>query len=100
MKAKSELICHGVPCYDRRATLLRREDYSKYDVFVGMDSRNVRNMHRIFGIDPEGKICKLLDLTRRGGDVSDPYYFGCFDVVYNDILEGCKALFLKLTKEN
>lgn len=98
--AKSELICHGVPCCDRRATLLRREDYSKYDVFVGMDSQNVRNMHRIFGIDPEDKVCKLLDFTRRGGDVSDPYYSRCFNVAYNDILEGCEALFLKLTEKN
>ena len=97
--ARAELIYHGVPCYDRRAVLLLQDDYSKYDVFVGMDFANVRNMYRIFGSDPEGKICKLLDFTHRGGDVSDPYYSRRFDVAYNDILEGCEALFLKLGGE-
>ena len=97
--AKAELIKHGIPCNERRATLLKKEDYPKYDMFIGMDSNNIRNMHRIFGGDPENKIKKLLDFTDRGGDVSDPWYSRNFDVAYRDIYDGCLALFESLSKE-
>lgn len=95
--AAAELSRHGIPYCEREATLLLRSDYAKYDMFIGMDSANVRNMHRIFGGDPEGKISKLLDYTGRGGDVSDPWYSGRFDVAFSDIYEGCTALFEILT---
>ena len=95
-QAKRELAKHGIPCDERRATLLKKEDYDKYDMFIGMDSANVRNMHRIFGKDPEGKISRLLEHTGRGRDVSDPYYSGRFDVAFADIYEGCASLFSKL----
>ena len=97
--AAMELALHGISCEGKRATLLEKSDYDKYDLFVGMDSQNVRNMHRIFGGDPDGKICKLMDFTERGGDVADPWYSGCFDVAYRDIYEGCSSLFATLMKE-
>ena len=90
--AKAELARHGLSCEDKRAVQLQRSDYDKYDLFVGMDSANIRNMHRILGGDPAGKIRKLMDYTPRGGDVADPWYSGRFDVAYRDIYDGCKAL--------
>ena len=63
-----------------------------------MDSYNVRNIFRIFGDDPDGKVVKLLDFTGRGGDVRDPYYSGDFDGVFADISEGLEALFRKITR--
>ena len=90
--AREELAKHGMSCEGKRAVQLKREDYDKYDLFVGMDSANVRNMHRILGGDPEGKIRKLMDYTARGGDVADPWYSDRFDVAYRDIAEGCAAL--------
>ena len=39
-----------------------------------MDSANIRNMLRIFGGDPAGKVHKLMDYTTRSGDVADPCY--------------------------
>ena len=94
--AARELALHGISCEGKRATLLKSSDYDKYDLFVGMDSANVRNMHRIFGGDPEGKICKLMDFTERGGDVADPWYSGDFDIAYRDIYDGCNSLFATL----
>ena len=41
-----------------------------------MDSANIRNMTRICGGDPAGKIHRLLDYTDRPGDVADPWYTG------------------------
>ena len=90
--AAAELAKHGLRCDGKRAVQIRREDYSKYDLFIGMDSANIRNMHRIFGGDPEGKIRKLMDYTERGGDVADPWYSDRFDIAYRDIEEGCHAL--------
>ena len=89
---KEELARHGISCEGKRAVQLRREDYDKYDVFIGMDSANVRNMQRMLGGDPEGKIRKLMDYTPRGGDVADPWYSERFDIAYRDIYEGCAAL--------
>lgn len=90
--AVAELAKHGLRCEGKRAVQLQREDYEKYDLFVGMDSANIRNMHRILGGDPDGKIRKLMDYTGRGGDVADPWYSDRFDVAYRDIEEGCRAL--------
>lgn len=91
--AKAELLKHGITCDGKRAVQLKKSDYEKYDLFVAMDSMNVRNIMRIFGKDPQGKVCKLMDFTERGGDVADPWYTRRFDVTYNDIYEGCTALF-------
>ena len=96
--AARELSRHGIP-YDRReATLLLAEDYGRYDMFIGMDSNNIRNMYRIFGSDPDGKISKLMSYTDSDADVSDPWYTERFDRAYADIYAGCAALFEKLTQ--
>ena len=87
---------YGISYHRREATQLSRSDYAKYDLFVGMDSYNIRNMLRIFGSDPDGKVIKLLDLTDRGGDVADPWYTGNFEITYRDITEGCDALITKI----
>ena len=90
--AKSEMAKHGITCEGKRAVQLTRADYDKYDLFVGMDSANIRNMHRILGGDPQGKIRKLMDYTARGGDVADPWYTGDFATTYRDVTDGCRGL--------
>ena len=97
--AREELASHGLGCEGKRAVQLKRSDYSAWDLLVGMDSANIRNMHRMLGGDPEGKIHKLMDYTGRGGDVSDPWYSGRFDVAYRDIFEGCTALLETLLRD-
>ena len=71
---------------------MKNADYDNYDLFVVMDSNNVRNIGRIFGSDPKGKVHKLLSFAGRSDDVSDPWYTDRFDVAYRDIYEGCTAL--------
>ena len=90
--AKTMLAQHGISCDGKRAVQLQKSDYDKYDLFVGMDSANIRNMHRILGGDPKGKIHKLMDYTSRPGDVADPWYSDRFDIAYRDIFEGCEGL--------
>ncbi len=89
--AKEELRRHGISCEGKRAVQLIPADYDEYDLIIGMDSANIRNMHRLFGGDPKGKIKKLLDYAD-GGDISDPWYSGDFETTYKDVCKGCEGL--------
>ena len=95
--ARRELTAHGVPCGAHAARQMTRADYDRYDLLIGMDSANIRNMTRICGGDPKGKIHRLLDYTAHPGDVADPWYTGDFSATWRDVLEGCTAL-LKTTR--
>ena len=90
--AKAELAKHGISCEGKRAVQLTKKDYANYDLLVAMDNNNVRNIHRLLGGDPLGKVHKLMDYTSRGGDVADPWYTDRFDIAYRDIEEGCRCL--------
>ena len=89
--AKEELRRHGITCEGKRAVQLIPADYDEYDLIIGMDGANIRNMHRLFGGDPKGKIKKLLD-SADGGDISDPWYSGDFETTYKDVCKGCEGL--------
>ena len=90
--AKKELAKHGLSCDSKYAVQLKREDYAKYDYLIGMDSANIRNMERMCGGDPEGKIYRLLSFAGSSRDVADPWYTRDFKTTYNDVVEGCGAL--------
>lgn len=96
--AKRELARHGLDAGNKRAVQVTRADYIAYDLFVCMDGANVRNLSRIFGADPQGKIRKLLDYDG-GGDVCDPWYTERFDVAFRDIERGCRAMLRALEGE-
>ena len=63
----------------------------------GMDSANLRNMHRICGGDFAGKLHLLMDYTDRPGDVADPWYTGDFEATWQDVLAGCQGLLREIT---
>ena len=97
--AKIKLAEHGIGCKGKTARQMTRKDYERFDLLIGMDTWNIRNMTRICGGDPEGKIQMLLDFTNRPGDVADPWYTGNFEATWRDVLEGCTCL-LKLLSKN
>ena len=90
--AKRKLAEHGIGCKGKKARQMRDNDYFRFDLLIGMDEWNIRNMTRICGGDPEGKIHKLLDYTKRKGDVADPWYTGNFEATWQDVTEGCQCL--------
>jgi len=96
--AAAELRRHGIAVPIRQAVQLKKSDYPNYDLFIGMDSANIRNMMRIFGADPEGKVHKLLSYAGSNSDVADPWYTGDFAITYRDILAGCKGILKELAK--
>ena len=97
--ARRKLSEHGISCAGKTARQLRRADYEHYDYLVGMDSANFRNMQRICGGDPEGKISLLLDYTDHPGSVADPWYTGDFEATWQDVLAGCRGLLAKILRE-
>ena len=90
--AKRKLAEHGISCKGKTARQMKRSDYDRFDLLIGMDEWNIGNMNFICGGDPEGKIHKLLDFTNRKGDVADPWYTGDFDATWRDVTEGCQCL--------
>ena len=94
--ARRKLAEHGISCAGKTARQLTRRDYDHYDLLIGMDRYNIRNMERMCGGDPDNKIHLLLDYTHRPGDVADPWYTDDFDATWRDCLEGCTALLATL----
>ena len=92
--AKAVLEGHGIDPSGKRAVQLKASDYDKYDLFIGMDSANIRNMTRILVEDKRGKIHKLMKYTESSADVSDPWYTRDFDRCYKDIYAGCEPYLL------
>ena len=90
--ARRMLSAQGIDCSGKTARQMTKADYAHYDLLIGMDRANFRNMNRICGGDPDGKIHLLLNFTERGGEVADPWYTGNFDATWRDAQDGCRGL--------
>ena len=90
----------GIPVLPHRAVQMTKKDYEKYDYLIGMDEANIRNMTRIAGGDPDGKIHILLDFGKAPRAIADPWYTGNFDVTYRDVKEGCEALLVYIKQHD
>ena len=88
---------YGISTDGKYAVQMTKADYSKYDYIIGMDSLNIRNIHRITGGDPDGKIYRLLEFDGSCEDIADPWYTDNFELTYEGVVRGCRALLKKLT---
>ena len=89
---KKELKAHNIEFFPRHARQVTKDEYENWDIFVVMDSANKRNLERIFGGDPQGKIVKMMSFVGSSADVADPWYTGNFELTFSDIYKACKAL--------
>ena len=96
--ARRKLAEHGIDCTGKTARQLTNSDYDKYDLLIGMDRANLRNMHRICGGDFASKLHLLMDYTDHPGDVADPWYTSDFEITWRDVLEGCSGLLRQLSQ--
>ena len=94
--ARRKLAEHGISCQGKTARQLTRSDYDHYDLLIGMDLWNIRNMNRMCGGDPQGKIHLLMEYTGHPHEVADPWYTGDFEATWRDVLAGCQALLQSL----
>ena len=96
--AKRKLAEHGITCEGKKARQITKADYAEYDLLIGMDSANIRDMKRLWDQDPQHKVHLLMEYTDRPGDVADPWYTGDFEATWQDVLNGCRGLLAALTK--
>ena len=88
---REKLAREGIPLVPHRARLLKAEDGEKYDLLIGMDEENRRDILRILGGKHADKVKNLLG-GERPRAIADPWYTGNFDETFDDIWEGCTAL--------
>lgn len=89
----------GINYSAKRARQMTCADAENYDLLIGMDGANIRNMTRIAGEKYVDKIRLLLDFTDRPGAIADPWYTGEFETTYRDICDGCEGLINWLYRE-
>lgn len=90
------LRARGIPLVPHRARLMTAKDGEMFDLLIGMDVWNVRDMKRIVGEKYAEKVKMLLDFSGRPRPIADPWYTGNFDESFRDILEGCEGLYAYL----
>lgn len=95
--AKRKLAEHGISCEGHAARQMQSSDYERYNLLIGMDRANIRNMQRICKGDPDEKMHLLMDYTERSGrEVADPWYTRDFEATWRDIEDGCNGLLQKI----
>lgn len=94
--AQRKLAEHGIDCSGKTARQLNNRGYEKYDLLIGMDNANIRNLHCICGGDLSDKMHLLMDYTERAGEVADPWYTGNFEDTWRNVIKGCQGLLVSL----
>jgi len=90
---------HGVDISGQRARKVLPEDFSRFDLILGMDRANVRDLKALAPAAARDRIHLYLDFaTGKAADVPDPYYDGAeaFASVYRMIREASEALAKRL----
>lgn len=95
---KEKLTQMNVPFSKRRARKITPADYDNFDLLIGMDVENLYYMENAWNKDPNDKVKLLLTYAGKDRDIADPWYSHNFDKTYEDILEGCTALFNSIVK--
>ena len=91
--ARRKLAEHGISCGGHAARQLRNSDYEEYDLLIGMDRANLRNMYHICGGDFSDKMHLLMEYAGHPEqEVADPWYTDDFDATWRDVLAGCQGL--------
>jgi len=94
--ARRKLAEHGIGCAGHAARQLCRADYDRFDLIIGMDNENLREIRRICGRDDGKKVYLLTEFAGRGGEVADPWYTGDFEATWQDVTAGCRGLLTRL----
>ena len=85
--------------HEKVGVQLKKSDYDKYDLFIGMDRQNIVDIIDIFGGDPQNKVKSMMSFAGKNADVADPWWTRDFEATYRDIKEGTEALYDYLYKK-
>ena len=97
---REKLKKEGIPLVPHRARLMTKEDGEDFDLLIGMDEYNVRDMKRIVGEKNAHKVHLLLEYAGSDRPIADPWYTGDFDETFEDVMTGCRALLNALQNED
>lgn len=97
---REKLRRENIPLIPHRARLLTRADGDKFDLLIGMDEYNVRDIKRIVGEKNAHKVHLLLEYAGASRPIADPWYTGDFDATFQDVILGCTTLLENLLQEN
>lgn len=95
--AQEILNVNHIPWENRKARKFKKEDYNNFDYIIVMDDENLYDIKHMCN-DKDNKVYKLLYFSGSNRDVFDPWYTRRFDIAYDDIYEGCLALFAYIEK--
>lgn len=95
--AKRVLTKNGIPFERHYAARITKSEYDAADLVIVMDSENYYGLSRIVGV--MSKTHYLKEYSIGYGEISDPWYTGLFDEVYQEIYDGCLGLIEKLKWE-
>ncbi|WP_296745859.1 low molecular weight protein-tyrosine-phosphatase [Mesorhizobium sp.] len=90
---------HGVDISGQRARKIQTEDFSRFDLILGMDQSNMRELKALAPEAMRNRIHLYLEFaTGAVGDVPDPYYdeAEAFASVYRMIREASEELATRL----
>ncbi|HEL1619220.1 TPA: low molecular weight phosphotyrosine protein phosphatase [Streptococcus suis] len=84
---------YGIP-YDQTKTSqqISQTDFEEFDVIIGMDSNNVRDLRKMAPAHAQDKIFQFADKS-----VPDPWYTGDFQETYRMVKQGCQDWLDKLS---
>lgn len=68
-------LMNGINISNQKARQVKKEDFSKFDLIVGLDNSNIKNLKELGCKNP----LKLGDFGFDGADVPDPYFFDGFE---------------------
>ena len=83
--ARRKLIEKGIDPGNHRARQVARADYDSFDMIIGMDSVNIRNLVRLFSGDPQKKVFRMMEFAGAERDIADPWYTDDFEATYRDL---------------
>ncbi|MDK1387479.1 low molecular weight protein-tyrosine-phosphatase [Sinorhizobium sp. 8-89] len=91
---------HGIDIAALRGRKITTADFSAFDLILGMDMSNVRDLSVLAPSAMAGKVHLFMHYaTGRDGDVPDPYYeeaADAFEAVYQMLEAGCLSLLARL----
>lgn len=90
---------HGIDITGLRGRQISAADFAAFDLILGMDMSNVRDLSALAPAAMAGKVHLFMRYaTGHAGDVPDPYYetADVFEALYQMLEAGCLSLLARL----
>ena len=91
--AKRLLNEHNIDCNGHHAKRITLSDYDKFDIIIGFDYENIRNLERMF--NTKEKIYYLTDFSNKykNMEIDDPWYTRDFKKTFDEISDSLEGLY-------